>query len=40
MSTIKKHSTTRLKICKDLGGVVKDFDKVFPDFEKLIKLIN
>jgi hypothetical protein len=40
MSTIKKHSITRLKICKDLGGIVKDFEKIFPDFNKLIKILN
>ncbi len=40
MSTIKKHSVTRLKICKELGGIVKDFEKIFPDFDKLIKILN
>ena len=39
MSTIKKHSITRLKICKEIGGEVKDFNKVFPDFNTLMKLI-
>jgi hypothetical protein len=40
MNTIKKHSTERLKICKEIGGIVKDFDKVFPDFKKWIQLLN
>ena len=36
MSTIKKHSASRLKICKELGGEVKSFEKIFPDFYKFI----
>jgi hypothetical protein len=39
MSTIKKHSMERLKICKELGGEVKAFSKSFPDFEEMVKLI-
>jgi superfamily II DNA or RNA helicase len=40
MSTIKKHATTRLKICKEIGAEVKDFHKCFKDFGKLINLLN
>ena len=39
MSTIKKHSMERLKICKELGGEVKAFSKSFPDFEEMVKII-
>jgi superfamily II DNA or RNA helicase len=39
MSTIRKHSMERLKICKELGGEVKVFNKCFPDFEKIVSLI-
>jgi superfamily II DNA or RNA helicase len=39
MSTIKKHSATRLKICKELGGEVKSFEKVFNDFYKFVDLL-
>lgn len=39
MSTIKKHSMERLKICKELGGEIKAFSKSFPDFEEMVKLI-
>ena len=40
MATIKKHSTERLKICKELGGEVKVFNKSFPDFSKMISYLN
>jgi superfamily II DNA or RNA helicase len=40
MSTIKKHSMERLKICKELGADVKPFSKCFPDFENIINLLN
>ena len=40
MSTIKKHSTTRLKICREIGGVVKDFDKSFPNFHSFVKYLQ
>jgi len=40
MNTIKKHSAERLKICKEIGGNVKDFQKAFPDFTKWIHLLN
>jgi superfamily II DNA or RNA helicase len=39
MSTIKKHSMERLKICKELGGEVKPFSKSFPEFEEMVKII-
>ena len=39
MSTIKKHSTERLKICKEIGGDVKDFHKSFKDFNWYISKI-
>ena len=29
MSTLVKHSQSRLKICKEIGGEVKEFDKTF-----------
>ena len=32
MSTLNKHSLTRLKVCKEVGGEVKDFDKCFKGF--------
>lgn len=38
MSTIKKHSMERLKICKELGGEVKPFSKSFPDFEEMVNI--
>ena len=40
MSTIKKHSASRLKVCKELGGDVKSFEKVFPDFYKFTSLLS
>ncbi len=40
MSTIKKHSLERLKICKELGAEVKDFEKSFKDFFKMISYLN
>ncbi len=40
MSTIKKHSTTRLKICREIGGVVKDFNKSFPNFHSFVKYLQ
>ena len=40
MSTIKKHSQERLKICKELGAEVKTFDKMFPSFNKMISYLN
>ena len=40
MNTIKKHSTERLKICKEIGGHVKEFTKSFPDFTRMIQLLN
>ena len=33
MATLKKHSTSRCSICKDIGGVIKPFSKSFPYFE-------
>jgi superfamily II DNA or RNA helicase len=40
MSTMKKHSVERLKICKELGAEVKDFEKTFRDFFKMISYLN
>jgi len=40
MSTIKKHSLERLKVCKELGAEVKDFEKSFKDFNKMISYLN
>ena len=40
MPTIKKHATQRLKICKEIGGVVKSFEKVFPQFKQWIYYLN
>lgn len=40
MSTIKKHSLERLKVCKELGAEVKDFEKSFKDFHKMISYLN
>jgi superfamily II DNA or RNA helicase len=40
MSTIKKHSMERLKICKELGGEIKSFNKAFPDIEEMVSLLN
>jgi superfamily II DNA or RNA helicase len=39
-STIKKHSTSRIKICKEIGATVKDFHKIFPHFQQLVDLLN
>jgi superfamily II DNA or RNA helicase len=40
MSTMKKHSVERLKICKELGADIKDFEKTFKDFYKMISYLN
>jgi len=40
MSTIKKHSLERLKVCKELGAEIKDFEKSFKDFNKMISYLN
>jgi hypothetical protein len=40
MSTIKKHSMERLKICKELGGEIKVFNKCFPNIEEMVNLLN
>jgi len=40
MATIKKHSSERLKICKEIGAEVKDFEKTFKDFFKMISYLN
>ena len=40
MSTMKKHSLERLKVCKELGAEVKDFEKSFKDFFKMISYLN
>ncbi len=40
MSTIKKHSLERLKVCKEIGAEVKDFEKSFKDFHKMISYLN
>ena len=32
-STMVKHAGTRKQICEEVGGVVRDFHKWFPDFE-------
>ena len=33
MSTLVKHSQSRLKVCKEIGGEVKEFDKIFKNFQ-------
>lgn len=33
MSTLQKHSATRLKICKEVGGMVKNFEDIFGEFQ-------
>ena len=40
MSTMKKHSLERLKVCKELGAEIKDFEKTFRDFFKMISYLN
>ena len=40
MSTLSKHSATRLKICKEVGGVVRKFEDVFPDWKGYRYLMN
>jgi superfamily II DNA or RNA helicase len=40
LSTLVKHSQTRLAVCKEVGGVVKDFDKVFKTFEQYTKFLD
>lgn len=40
MSTLKKHSTSRCSICKEIGGIIKKFDKSFPRFYEMINLLN
>ncbi len=37
MGTLVKHSTTRLRICKEVGGAVHDFEKTFIAFEQYTK---
>lgn len=40
MSTLKTHSTSRCNICKDIGGIVKKFEKYFPYFYEMINLLK
>jgi superfamily II DNA or RNA helicase len=40
MSTIKKHSMERMKLCKELGGEVKSFSKTFSDFEEMVNKLD
>ena len=40
MSTLKKHSTARCNVCKDVGGLIKKFDKYFPNFDEVISLLK
>ena len=34
------YSLERLKVCKELGAEVKDFEKSFKDFFKMISYLN
>ncbi len=40
LSTISRHSTTRNNICREIGGTMYDFNKVFPDFNLFSDMIN
>jgi superfamily II DNA or RNA helicase len=40
MSTLKKHSTARCAICKEIGGIIKKFDKYFPTFEQVLSKLK
>jgi hypothetical protein len=40
MKSIENHSTARCKICKEIGGVVKKFEKYFPNFEEMIEILD
>jgi superfamily II DNA or RNA helicase len=40
MSTMEKHSNERCNICRQLGGIVKRFDKHFPNFDTMVHLLN
>lgn len=39
LQTIKKHSSTRIRICKEVGAAVFDFNSSFPDFNLFCKHI-
>ena len=40
MTVMTKHSQTRLRICKEVGGVVRDFHKTFRSFTSLTEWIT
>lgn len=40
LQTIKKHSTTRVRICKEVGAAVFDFHSSFPDYQLYCKYLK
>lgn len=40
MKSIENHSASRCKICKEIGGIVKNFEKCFPNFEEMIEILD